>query len=204
MEEKNIFGEQPKASTTLTAGADFENESVVEPSGSPIGKFKDVKSLSDAYNSLQSEFTKKCQQLSELTKQKNDNVQTPFFESENWQTKLDEFFAKTPQALKYSKEIAEVIVGDKELSKSGSPLVEAYARVLENNNSKLLGEKQNEDELIKNISMQAKEKIVEDYLKQLNMSPFLMRGCGGVSVASSTIKPSSVEEAGEMAKKLFK
>jgi hypothetical protein len=31
-----------------------------------LGKFKDVKSLLDAYNSLQAEFTKRCQRLKEL------------------------------------------------------------------------------------------------------------------------------------------
>ena len=34
-----------------------------------IGKFKDTKSLLEAYNNLQSEFTRKCQKLSELEKQ---------------------------------------------------------------------------------------------------------------------------------------
>ena len=34
-----------------------------------IGKFKDAKSLLEAYNNLQSEFTRKCQKLSELEKQ---------------------------------------------------------------------------------------------------------------------------------------
>ena len=34
--------------------------------GISLGKFKDVKSLLDAYNSLQSEFTKRCQKLKEL------------------------------------------------------------------------------------------------------------------------------------------
>ena len=34
-----------------------------------IGKFKDAKSLLESYNNLQSEFTRKCQKLSELEKQ---------------------------------------------------------------------------------------------------------------------------------------
>ncbi|MBQ3116191.1 MAG: hypothetical protein IJC07_04105 [Clostridia bacterium] len=33
-----------------------------------LGKFKDAKSLLDAYNSLESEFTKRCQKLKELEK----------------------------------------------------------------------------------------------------------------------------------------
>lgn len=204
MEDNKIFGEQPSVSTTSTAGADIETGSVVEPNGSPIGKFKDVKSLNDAYNSLQAEFTKKCQQLSELTKQKNDNVQAPFFESENWQARLDEFFNKNPQAVKYSKQIAEVVVGDKELQKGSFPLMEAYAKVLEQQNINLLNNQQDEDKFVENLSEQTKEKIVTDYLSKLNVAPTLMQGFGGVSVASTVNQPKTVAEAGELAKKLFK
>ena len=204
MEDNKIFGEQPSVSTTSTAGADIETGSVVEPNGSPIGKFKDVKSLNDAYNSLQAEFTKKCQQLSELTKQKNDSAQAPFFESENWQARLDEFFNKNPQAVKYSKQIAEVVVGDKELQKGNFPLMEAYAKVLEQQNINLLNNQQDEEKFVENLSEQTKEKIVTDYLSKLNVAPTLMQGFGGVSVASTVNQPKTVAEAGELAKKLFK
>lgn len=37
-----------------------------------LGKFKDAKSLLDAYNSLESEFTKRCQKLKELEKRLED------------------------------------------------------------------------------------------------------------------------------------
>ena len=39
-----------------------------DESHSKYGKFKDVESLLSAYNSLQSDYTKKCQTLSALTK----------------------------------------------------------------------------------------------------------------------------------------
>ena len=41
--------------------------------GSIFGKFKDAKTLLDAYNSLQSEFTRKCQKLSQLQKLLGEN-----------------------------------------------------------------------------------------------------------------------------------
>ena len=48
-----------------------ENESVqkvteVEKADISLGKFKDVNALLNAYNSLQSEFTKRCQRIKEL------------------------------------------------------------------------------------------------------------------------------------------
>ena len=52
-------------STTHTATAEEIDNGVKEESIS-LGKFKDVKSLLSAYNSLQAEFTKRCQRLKEL------------------------------------------------------------------------------------------------------------------------------------------
>ena len=52
--------------TTVTPDAD---ESAIKNSGEngvSLGKFKSVDSLLDAYNSLQSEFTKRCQKIKEL------------------------------------------------------------------------------------------------------------------------------------------
>ncbi|MDY6367651.1 MAG: hypothetical protein SPL13_03935 [Clostridia bacterium] len=46
-------------------GAEAQNESGTESEIS-LGKFKDVKSLLQAYNSLESEFTKRCQRIKEL------------------------------------------------------------------------------------------------------------------------------------------
>lgn len=44
-----------------------------------LGKFKDVKSLIHAYNSLQAEFTKRCQRIKELEGERNsvDKVTAP-------------------------------------------------------------------------------------------------------------------------------
>ena len=38
-----------------------------------LGKFKDVGALLNAYNSLQSEFTKRCQKIKELESKINDD-----------------------------------------------------------------------------------------------------------------------------------
>ncbi len=42
-----------------------------------LGKFKDVQSLLSAYNSLQAEFTKRCQRLKQLEGQQVDKEQAP-------------------------------------------------------------------------------------------------------------------------------
>ena len=60
---ENILNEQTELSAhTATADMDKgEGQSEVS-----LGKFKDVGALLSAYNSLQSEFTKRCQKIKEL------------------------------------------------------------------------------------------------------------------------------------------
>ena len=63
-----------------------ENGSIGDQSISKYGKFKDVESLLSAYNSLQSDYTKKCQALStlsrELKEQEGRDAQSPTQNSE--------------------------------------------------------------------------------------------------------------------------
>ena len=62
--EKNDTIEQTKdLSQAVDTEKDNQGEQVKEVS---LGKFKDVNALLSAYNSLQSEFTKRCQRVKEL------------------------------------------------------------------------------------------------------------------------------------------
>lgn len=59
------------------AEAEIKEGKVVEENIS-LGKFKDVSTLLSAYNSLQSEFTKRCQKLKELeAKISSDKAEVP-------------------------------------------------------------------------------------------------------------------------------
>ena len=52
--------------TLLTQTAEAEIDEGGQKSEVSLGKFKDVGALLNAYNSLQSEFTKRCQKIKEL------------------------------------------------------------------------------------------------------------------------------------------
>ncbi len=52
--------------TLLTQPAEAEMDEGGEKGAVSLGKFKDVSALLNAYNSLQSEFTKRCQKIKEL------------------------------------------------------------------------------------------------------------------------------------------
>lgn len=67
---------------TLTETAEAERVTGGEKEGISLGnKFKDVNALLSAYNSLQAEFTKRCQRLKELeTKMAGDKTEVPSVE----------------------------------------------------------------------------------------------------------------------------
>ena len=66
-EEIKNLGEQPVTADVhaVETGVDEGTEMQM---GSPLGKFKNSTKLLDAYNELQSEFTRKCQKLSDVEK----------------------------------------------------------------------------------------------------------------------------------------
>ena len=73
MEEKEITMEQPTSAqvenpieTQVNENLDIEKIATSGAADGSIGKFKNTESLLNAYNSLQAEFTRKCQRLSEL------------------------------------------------------------------------------------------------------------------------------------------
>ena len=116
--ENQQFREQPE--TNLQVGeADNTNVEAKLNEGS-LGKFKDAESLLSAYNSLQAEFTRKSQRLSELEKQaaeQNDAVQqacktanTPLYERENWSEIVADFLSSNEDAKPYSKESCNEIM----------------------------------------------------------------------------------------------
>ena len=61
--QEQIFNEQTESTSQPAAAEQTQGETEGKVS---LGKFKDVAALLDAYNSLQSEFTKRCQKVKEL------------------------------------------------------------------------------------------------------------------------------------------
>ena len=144
--------------------------------------------------------------LNELKKQQSDNVEkTPQYVEENWQDKVDEFLKNHPTAKNHTKAIAELLASDKVLANNKDSLEIAYSRVLEYENNKLTSILKDENHILNSITPKIKEKIVNEYLKEVNFnSPFLINSKGGNNVITSYKKPLNMIDAGEMAKKIFK
>ena len=66
--------------TAVNAGAPVDE--TAKDIAASLGKFKDVNALLAAYNSLQAEFTKRCQRIKELERSAAVDKDTPTEQSE--------------------------------------------------------------------------------------------------------------------------
>lgn len=104
-----------------------------------LGKFKDAQSLYSAYNSLQAEFTRKCQRLSELEKTSVSNQdvhESPVYKSDDWNKQVVEFLNKNEDAKPFAKEICDEIMSSEDIQSSKDALSLAWANVIKKNYTK--------------------------------------------------------------------
>ena len=198
--------EQPQLDSTEQGTAVQLGEgSLNEQKTGSISKFKDTDELLRAYQSLEKEFTKKCQQLSEITKERQQDV-IPAYQNQNWQERVDEFVSHNPSAKKYSQQISEMIINDKTIASSNNPLETAWAKIVDELKTpeQLLGdEKFVDDYILNNKEIQAK--IIDNFLKKPNISPSLIgKQSGASTILAPLVKPKNLEEANEIVRSLLK
>lgn len=211
--------EQPICEVSDTVSAE---SNVLLSADSTIGsldKFKDVKSLQEAYVNLQSEFTRKCQKLSELEKdnlkkqelevnnQNSENFK-PFYEKPEWNDYVKNFLQNNSIAQNYASEIMDVLVSDKVVASLPNSLDVALNMVL---GAKYKPEHElvSDPEFLQKYVLnnpEIKNKIISDYLSELKQkqSPQLISSSktSGLGITPNK-KPNSLFEAKEMAVKLF-
>lgn len=191
--------ENLNAENNITGADDFNNQD-----GSMLGKFKDANTLLSAYNSLQSEFTRKCQKLAELEKAQ-DNLKTE--NCTQFET-LDDFVLSNTDSDKYKKEITEILSSN-EFDNLPNKYQVAYiiAKKSESELAKHLSDPNFLDNLVKD-NPKIKEKVIADYLSgisNLQTAPSIMSGSPtGVYFSKSDGKPKTIKEAGELLSKMLK
>ena len=164
----------------------------------PSSKFKSVEELEKAYNSLEKEFTKRCQRLAQLEKEVDKaKVETP----EQWKAKVDKFFVETPDAKGFAREMAEEIGRDSTLRARHDCLEVALARVLM---SKYRSPKDlaTDEEFLKEHILGSdfvKKAVIDRYMKDLRdgKPPVLMSKSGQNTVAPRN-KPKTIADAGRL------
>ena len=141
------------------------------PDGSPLGKFKDVESLKNAYENLEKEFTRKSQLLSSLQKQEEMQGASTnnLFDKKEWKGYVENFLQENPRAKEYAKELSNLILQDKVIAESQNPLHNAWLKFLEQqlvNNQNYLESETNFNQVLKNNKV--RDAVIKDYLKQVN------------------------------------
>ena len=201
----------------LNGADDYDAMSEIgsQPQDGVLGKFKSVEALRDAYDSLQAEFTKKCQLLSQL-KQENisdeETSQEKTIEDNQQENKenqfdengLQEFLSQFGEAQGYAEEIKNRFPFVK--AQNSNPYVVAWAEVLmknlkENNASSdpIINQYVLSDEKVRN-------KIIEDYLVSLNKSqpPIVISSQSGERLSGvMPDSPKTLAEAKRRVEKMF-
>ena len=179
-----------------------EAEKVVgeRASNNPYGKFKDAESLRKAYESLESEFTRRSQRLKaiegELLGRSKAEKTVENAEGVNTQSEM-EFSGRYPNSKEYEKEI------EKELEKSSSK-EEAYIKILERRlceEKNKLAEKQEQKPC---VGEDFSELVIKEYLKKVMQAKPKTQVFSGVSLSVPPLKPTTVAEASALAKKYIK
>ena len=184
---------------TTTSQTDAVSNNIGE---NEFGKFKDAKSLLSAYNSLQAEFTRRCQRVKELQREVdrlskinvNDNA---FKNLSNGEIGVNE-------SVNNSLTDAEALIMAK---RNGNSKIQADE--LNGGNNDLNFDSENSINNSSNLTAlpnDIKQKIIREYLNDIeNLKPSvtLMSGNGNAIVVPPS-KPKSVAEAGELARHIFK
>ena len=140
IDEVKNNGEQPANLDIQAVETGINEGSTVSSEGSPLGKFKDSESLLNAYNELQSGFTRKCQKLSETEKKLQETNTNQVSGDENsvsqdefaWNNNVSEFLQSHKNAESLVEEITEEIMKNEDLKNSPDGLEKAYIKVIEN------------------------------------------------------------------------
>lgn len=218
------YGEQPvsEAEGALAASAEEEKKDATilpEKGSQTYGKFASAETLLAAYNNLQSEFTKKCQKLSELEKQTSDNAvleqgeQTPpptppapFYEADNWNTKVANFLATQTDAKNYAAEISAEILNNASQFTAENALEQAWATVASKHFVPKEALSKDESFLRDYVfsNPDTKQKVLQLFFSEMEQSkpPLLMQSAGQQAFRTSAT-PKTMEEAKTMVHNMF-
>ena len=211
--EQLIINEQTEETLPCAEAQKEEGERTEAVS---LKKFKDEKSLQKAYESLEAEFTKRCQRLKILEEENRalrsaaETKQGSFAEDidEPWteEKEIEEFFGTYPEALDIAKELAAAAVGGEDYGKKGF-MERAYIGYLKDIYDKLRSESATEEYLLSHIEgTSIKDGIIREFLSGVNNSNSVkpLIGAAGEIALAPVKKPKTLQEAAILAKDMLK
>ena len=207
--------EQP--ASLLANALDKANDNEVESragSQDNLGKFKSVQALMDAYESLQSEFTKKCQLLSQYQKDKTEISEDEQKSEEKTdegqreegfnQEEFMQFLSDNGKAREYAEEIKNAF--GQISQKQKSPYQVAWESVVANhlNDSNKAGDPIINEYVLSDENV--RNKIIESYIQKLSSSqpPLTLSSGRGQSVAQvMPDRPQTLADAKKIVDQMF-
>ena len=181
-----------------------EPENTSENSDSSIlGRFKDAKTLLEAYNNLQAEFTRKSQRLADIQKNLNENALSSNNDS------LENILNDSTDPDKYKKEIAEILNNDTDISNLPNRNQVAF-KIIKETERRIAETLNNQEYMDKYIetNQSIKDRIITNYLSTLSdaqHAPKVISGnASNIYFSPSISSPKTLKEAGDIFSKMLK
>jgi cell fate (sporulation/competence/biofilm development) regulator YlbF (YheA/YmcA/DUF963 family) len=201
--------EQPTIMQADSVGTEIEERAGGEVGSqkdmSELGKFKSAKALLDAYNTLEKEFTRKCQRISELEKDKTENSTSEIKTELDLDVEINKFLSEHSDASWAVDEIKEKVNSDQSLKTLPNPIEVAWNSVVTNHLSDI---KPNDPILNKYVlsDEEIKKVIIENYLQTLKEQkpPIVISSQRGERVSGvMPDAPKTLQEAKVLVNKMF-
>ena len=166
----------------------------------PYGKFKDAESLLKAYESLESEFTRRSQRLKavEGELENRSRKEKTVEKAEGIIVKEEDFAGRYPNSTQYAKEI------ESELSNGLLKREEAYIKILERKLDDAKNNPNGNSSLKMQIDKDFSAIVIQEYLKKIMKEKPKNKVLSGVSLSVPPLKPTTVAEASALAKNYIK
>lgn len=201
--------EQPTIMQADSVGTEIEERAGGEVGSqkdmSELGKFKSAKALLDAYNTLEKEFTRKCQRISELEKDKTESSTSEEKTELDLDAEINKFLSEHSDASWAVDEIKEKVNSDQSLKTLPNPIEVAWNSVVTNHLSDI---KPNDPILNKYVlsDEEIKKVIIENYLQTLKEQkpPIVISSQRGERVSGvMPDAPKTLQEAKVLVNKMF-
>ncbi len=174
-----------------------------------FGKFKDAKGLLEAYNSLQSEFTRRCQKVKELEREienlKNSEQPNKTSEKLSVGEECDGFLLAFPEAKQHVKSLYDIAEskGDESYGRLERAYIDKLLTDLKVQREYFTSKDYFDSVLSKSDDL--KNEIIRGYLNEVYATKSnapLISGDGKVCITPPS-NPKNILEAGNLAKKIF-
>ena len=166
-----------------------------------FGKFKDAESLLNAYNNLESEFTKKSQRLAQLEDEK-DLREIEIIKKADIDERVENYCNKFELVRPFKEKLKENLTRDENLN-----LEDEILSLISTSCNNAEGFIRDEEFLNNYVysNQEIKDKIIKEYISKITQNSPIKVESGATSIPLSPPRvPTTIREAGNLAKTIIK